>query len=676
MEEPFATTQNADETRAVSPKPLLNYVDAAALVVWNYGHVKDAVDAIIAAGVTAGGAPPAWLRGGYADMVDSLIQFIMTRVAREAGAGGVFGNSLLAPNSIPQYASIKTSMFAIGLDPMMQCIPVASLPLAKKYTVADRQAATTALMVPPGSRIHCNSGQGGGVKPVYQAPPYTAIVLRKRMGATGDDVVAHSGSDADGPPTVQRSMLVQMQGLVKRSDMNNRFGIVFTDEDAESTRFGVRVVTTMEEPRIELKVKKENLIPVEVCILFNVDFDFSTLVALACSSEEETGGAAAKAAKADLEQQMERFGETLESVNPMLQNDVDADYKPLLVLTYSFKGLRRSLRDATSSSRVLDQQVSQLESHIRTLAVAAGNHRSTVQRAEDDCGPLEQWKSVWPKLPRSGTVWIALQDIDSLSCSTRFAAWQKAIMPINSDPRVLRIHCDVEAAWHCQNGPVSDDYLPPRNAEEVDQLLENDVVRVRGNDGSHVSHYLLRREVVDCFWERVNDMPDKLRAAVLASQHGLTALHTFVESKCREEGTTSLFRPEQPTDVMEPKDWYIFPKCRDMGSGLVATEHATRFVSLRSSDAATLATCRTAIEEHFDLAAGAAEADFFFCRIRDAIESVLWRQGRVFDAPNGNAGGIDAVDVASKVAAAKEMVEAEIPEHLIRDVVSCFLAER
>lgn len=58
-----------------------------------------------------------------------------------------------------------------------------------------------------------------------------------------------------GEVALEKSQLVRLHGLQARADMNGRYGIVYTDRKPENGRFGVRVITTMEEPLITLAIK-------------------------------------------------------------------------------------------------------------------------------------------------------------------------------------------------------------------------------------------------------------------------------------------------------------------------------------------------------------------------------------------------------------------------------------
>jgi hypothetical protein len=132
---------NTDGTVTIHPKAknveaLLARVgeeDPAALLVWNHSNIQLAVNAINAA--APGVVPPAWLGGAYPIGADQLMQSIVAKVCAEAGAGGVIGNCLLGPNTIMQYANIKTCLIALGQDDIIRLAP--AVPLARNFILCD-----------------------------------------------------------------------------------------------------------------------------------------------------------------------------------------------------------------------------------------------------------------------------------------------------------------------------------------------------------------------------------------------------------------------------------------------------------------------------------------------------------------------------------------------------------
>ena len=119
--------------------------DPAALIMWNDTNLGNALADINAAGA----AFPEWLNGGVRPVsIATLKQSILRHVSTTARAGGVVGNCLIAPNTIPQYADIKTHLFALGILPIFRAIDPAHLPIGANYIIADREAQTTATADP------------------------------------------------------------------------------------------------------------------------------------------------------------------------------------------------------------------------------------------------------------------------------------------------------------------------------------------------------------------------------------------------------------------------------------------------------------------------------------------------------------------------------------------------
>ena len=120
--------------------------DPAALIMWEPTNLTNALTDINGAGV----AFPVWLNGGVNPIPDiaTLMQNILTHVATTAGGGGVVGNCLIAPNTVPQYANIKSQLAMLGFLPIFRAISPAHLPIGSNYIIADRTRNTTATADP------------------------------------------------------------------------------------------------------------------------------------------------------------------------------------------------------------------------------------------------------------------------------------------------------------------------------------------------------------------------------------------------------------------------------------------------------------------------------------------------------------------------------------------------
>ena len=133
--------------------------DPAALIMWEPTNLTNALTDINGAGV----AFPVWLNGGVNPIPDiaTLMQNILTHVATTAGGGGVVGNCLIAPNTVPQYANIKAQLTILGILPIFRAISPAHLPIGSNYIIADRTRNTTATADPiQDSTATLGSGSG------------------------------------------------------------------------------------------------------------------------------------------------------------------------------------------------------------------------------------------------------------------------------------------------------------------------------------------------------------------------------------------------------------------------------------------------------------------------------------------------------------------------------------
>mmetsp|Transcript_23567 Transcript_23567/g.39998 ORF Transcript_23567/g.39998 Transcript_23567/m.39998 type:complete len:169 (-) Transcript_23567:752-1258(-) len=120
--------------------------DPGCLIMWDDNNLVQTVNAFNVA--IAGGAvpPPAWLNAPI--IVPYLKASILGRVQQQSG-GGVIGNSLIAPSTIPQYAKVKTQLFSIGLEPLFVAHDV--VPIGCHYILADNKVQTTAVADPVSS---------------------------------------------------------------------------------------------------------------------------------------------------------------------------------------------------------------------------------------------------------------------------------------------------------------------------------------------------------------------------------------------------------------------------------------------------------------------------------------------------------------------------------------------
>ncbi|CAD7929809.1 unnamed protein product [Amoebophrya sp. A25] len=256
------------------------------------------------------------------------------------------------------------------------------------------------------------------------------------------------------------------------NEMNGRFGIVFEES---GDWFRVRVCTTMEEPLKIVRAKKEELEAIEMCVLLYANLESS--------------------------KHLERFEDAMESINPLLQNDVDADFRPLILLSYYIdEGLRKTELGQRLESRDEDAQTdaggaSGLKKKtppgkMTITTFISGNEterRSIIRRVEEPMSPGQHFSKLQPLIPVNS--WSCFQDADSLSCSTRFAAFLEVLQQLDAPEgakeksssrppaaaTIGRVFLNVQAGWWpgmLERVKKDKEFERPRNAEEVDQLFE------------------------------------------------------------------------------------------------------------------------------------------------------------------------------------------------------------
>ncbi|CAE7320920.1 unnamed protein product [Symbiodinium sp. CCMP2592] len=115
--------------------------DPAVVFDWDPENLNATVVTINAAGA-AGGVPPLWIGAAY-PVTASQLQH--TRVQGQAGAGGVLGNSIIAPNNMQQYANVKVYLSHLGLDPFFAA---ATVPIARIYVLMENKRALTGVADP------------------------------------------------------------------------------------------------------------------------------------------------------------------------------------------------------------------------------------------------------------------------------------------------------------------------------------------------------------------------------------------------------------------------------------------------------------------------------------------------------------------------------------------------
>lgn len=379
------------------------------------------------------------------------------------------------------------------------------------------------------------------------------------------------------PNLLALGQLVRVRDLNAQTAMNGRFGVLFRfpeTADAEA-RYHVRVCTTPDEPLIELQIKAVNIEPIELCVCMCLTFYGD-------------------------EGEVERLQEALSSINPMLQNDVDADYKAKLLLCYQMdergfsargeagaKDLQRLLdvlgtvmgREGTGDEVVGEEGSNEVVGEEEDeFGAARGlkaqdfradvvDAKSTLGLAEGEkmLGFLELLHLVTDFVPSSNS-WVIFQDLDGLSCSTRMASVQKALMTA-ADAKKSRICFNSRAEWAASDsstGGQKVEWEPPRNAEEVDQLVEQGAVTVREGllETPSLLAYAFRGELVVRAVERLMEKSE----FAMRSECGALILARQLAKDLGE--STLVFTPEQSPDPDDPKDWIYFPECREECRGI------------------------------------------------------------------------------------------------------------
>jgi hypothetical protein len=128
--------------------------DPGCVIVWDCANCFATVKAFNAA-IANGEAPPPWLNALNAGPITVLgLQMAILNRVRVQGAGGVVGNSIIAPNSVEQYTGICTRLFAVGTIPIFMNHAVC--PIGRNYILLDRIHHNTAVASP----IEAPSGLG------------------------------------------------------------------------------------------------------------------------------------------------------------------------------------------------------------------------------------------------------------------------------------------------------------------------------------------------------------------------------------------------------------------------------------------------------------------------------------------------------------------------------------
>ena len=113
------------------------------LIMWDVELTIAAFNAAIAGGAV----PPPWLNvpvgGNHTFSCRGLKSSILQALS---GGGARIGNSVIAPNTIQQYANVKTQLGFIGIDPFFRSHAVC--PIGRNYILVDRGAGTTGVADP------------------------------------------------------------------------------------------------------------------------------------------------------------------------------------------------------------------------------------------------------------------------------------------------------------------------------------------------------------------------------------------------------------------------------------------------------------------------------------------------------------------------------------------------
>lgn len=141
--------------------------DPGSLIIWHDNNVAATVAAfnaaiaqgiVDAAAITQGLAvekvdevvpPPAWLinhDGGPVRQITipGLKSAILTRVATNAGGGGVVGNAMIAPNTMEEYVQVYSELCCVGFDPFFKKYAVFG-PIGSNYVLKDNLRSNRAV---------------------------------------------------------------------------------------------------------------------------------------------------------------------------------------------------------------------------------------------------------------------------------------------------------------------------------------------------------------------------------------------------------------------------------------------------------------------------------------------------------------------------------------------------
>jgi hypothetical protein len=125
--------------------------DPVVVFSWNFSNIVAALTLLNAAHV-AGTPIPAWFgihNGAFPMSINQLQHGILCRIHTSSGTlGNIISNFAIAPNTVYEYANIKTQCYGLALDPFWGPLNAAHLPLANMYSVLDRKQATTATSDP------------------------------------------------------------------------------------------------------------------------------------------------------------------------------------------------------------------------------------------------------------------------------------------------------------------------------------------------------------------------------------------------------------------------------------------------------------------------------------------------------------------------------------------------
>jgi hypothetical protein len=103
--------------------------DPACLIIWDDDNILATVNNFNVA-IANRAAPPGWFNvvAGHPITIPGLKNAILTVVQGAAGGGGVVGNCMIAPNSIPQYVKVYMLFQNVGFDPFFP-LPMRWAPL-------------------------------------------------------------------------------------------------------------------------------------------------------------------------------------------------------------------------------------------------------------------------------------------------------------------------------------------------------------------------------------------------------------------------------------------------------------------------------------------------------------------------------------------------------------------